>query len=66
MSSCRDLRNLNDSPDVANAFAKLVSGGKSNYKTVIEKTKPQIKCSACSKILEGNEKFCPECGNKLK
>jgi len=65
MSTGRDLRSLNDSPEVADAFGKLVSGGRSNYKTVIEKTKPQLRCTACSKILEGKEKFCPECGKKL-
>jgi len=45
-------------------FGKLVSG-RAGYKAVIDKTKPLSKCS-CGKILEGNEKFCPECGNKLK
>lgn len=66
MGSCRDLRHLQDSPDVANAFAKIISGGKAGYKTIIEKTRPQPKCGACGTVLEGAEKFCPECGNKLK
>jgi len=65
MSSCRDLRHLHDSQDVASAFAKLVSGGKAGYKTIIEKTKLALKCD-CGKLLEGEEKFCPECGKKLK
>ena len=44
-------------------FGKLVSG-KSGYKAVIEKSKPIEKCS-CGKVLEGDEKFCPECGRAI-
>ena len=64
MSSNRDLRGYQDSDAVADAFAKLISGGKPGYKTIIEKNKPLIRCNACQKILEGIEKFCPECGEK--
>ena len=60
----RDLRKYQDSSDVANAFSKLVSGGKMGYKTVIEKKVEEIRCSGCRAKLEGNEKFCPECGEK--
>lgn len=66
MSSCRDLRHLHDSQDVVNAFSRLVSGGKAGYKTIIEKTKPTPKCISCGTTLLGDEKFCPECGAKLK
>ena len=66
MGSCRDLRSLHDSEDINKAFSKLVSGGKAGYKTVIEKDKPTPKCSACDQVLLGDEKFCPECGMKLK
>lgn len=66
MSSCRDLRSLHDSEDIMNAFSKLVSGGKAGYKTIIEKTRPQLKCGSCGTNLLGDEKFCPECGMKLK
>jgi len=66
MSSCRDLRSLPDSEELAKAFSKLVSGGKAGYKTIIEKTKPTQKCSSCGQTLLGDEKFCPECGNKLR
>ena len=66
MNSNRDLRHLNESEAVVNAFSKLVSGGRSGYKTILEKTKPTPKCSACNTTLTGDEKFCPECGNKLK
>jgi len=66
MSGCRDLRHLNDSEDIMKAFSKLVSGGKAGYKTIIEKTKPTLKCGSCGSVLCGEGKFCPECGNKLK
>jgi len=51
--------------EIANLFGKLVSG-KSGYKAVIEKNKPIPRCSNCNLPLTGDEKFCPECGNKLK
>jgi rubrerythrin len=66
MGSNLDLRNLQENEDVYKAFSKLVSGGKHGYKAVIEKSKPVIKCPKCGNILSGDEKFCPECGNKLK
>lgn len=61
--SCRDLRHLQENQDVANAFGKLISG-RSGYKPVIEKSKPVVRCSGCGMILNGDEKFCPECGTK--
>ena len=57
---------MNESEAVVNAFSKLVSGGRSGYKTILEKTKPTPKCSACNTTLTGDEKFCPDCGTKLK
>jgi len=66
MSSCRDLRSLHNSEDIIKAFSRLVSGGKAGYKTIIEKTKPTPKCNSCGNNLLGDEKFCPECGAKLK
>jgi rRNA maturation endonuclease Nob1 len=65
MGSCLDLRQYQEDPNMASIIGKIVSG-KSGYKAVIERKKEQIKCSSCGKILEGIEKFCPECGNKLK
>lgn len=50
---------------VADAFSALVSGKKFGYKTVIERKVEPKKCSSCGVILKGDEKFCPECGNKL-
>lgn len=61
-----DIGKLQENPVVHDAFSRLVSGGKAGYKTTLLKDKPQIKCNNCSFILEGTEKFCPECGAKLK
>ena len=59
-----DLRDYQDDEKIKNLFGKLISG-KDNYETVIDKNKPQKKCQ-CGKILEGCEKFCPECGDKVE
>ena len=66
MSSNRDLRKFQSDDAIIDAFSKLVSGGRSGYKTILEKTKPMPKCPSCNITLTGDEKFCPECGNKLK
>ena len=58
-----DLREYQDSDEIKDLFGKLVSG-KNGYKSVIEKRKEIKNCSDCNKILEGGEKFCPECGKK--
>jgi len=50
---------------VRNLLGKIVSG-REGYKTVVEKKKKIKKCESCENILEGCEKFCPECGEKLK
>lgn len=63
---CRDLRKLQDDGKVADAFSKLVSGGKFGYKTVIEKKVEEKRCSGCHNKLDGNEKFCPNCGTKTE
>ena len=65
MGSCLDLRQYQDDPNMSAIMGKLLSG-KSGYKAVIERKKEVLKCPQCSKILEGNEKFCPECGAKVK
>ena len=66
MGSCLDLRSLHDSQEVEAAFSRIVSGGKPGYKAVIERSKPTLKCDNCGTVLSGDEKFCPECGKKLK
>ena len=66
MTSNRDLRKFQDSPSIEEAFSALVSGGRKGYKTIIERKKDILKCTTCNKILEGDEKFCSECGTKTK
>lgn len=63
--SCLDLRQYQESDDLAKIMGKLVSG-KSSYKAVIERKKEVLKCGQCGKILDDSWKFCPECGIKLK
>lgn len=63
MASNRDLRKYQDVESIQDAFSILVSG-KKGYKTVIERKKDIPKCSNCNKMLEGDEKFCSECGAK--
>jgi len=58
------MNEIQNSEQIQDLFGKLVSG-KKGYKAVIDKNKPVPKCSSCGKILEGNEKFCPECGERL-
>jgi len=62
---CRDLRKYQDDPKVAQLFGRLISG-KAGYSTIIEKKKEPLKCKNCQQILEGSEKFCPECGTKVE
>jgi Zn finger protein HypA/HybF involved in hydrogenase expression len=65
MSSCLDLRSLQNSEAIQDIYSQIVSG-KKGYKAVIERKKEPIRCSNddCRLILEGSEKFCPECGTK--
>ncbi|MDO8517394.1 MAG: zinc ribbon domain-containing protein [Nanoarchaeota archaeon] len=65
MGSCLDLRKYQDADAVESAFAKIVSG-KSGYKPVIERRIDPVKCDKCGKLIEGTEKFCPDCGNPIK
>ena len=65
MGSCLDLRQYQDDPNMAAIMGKLLSG-KSGYKAVIEKRKEVVKCPQCAKVLEGVEKFCPECGTQTE
>ena len=62
----KKMDELQNSEEVQDVFSKLVSGGKPGYKTIIEKDKPVKKCQKCNKILSGDEKFCPECGEKVE
>lgn len=50
---------------VAGILGKILSG-REGYEAVIEKKKELIRCTECNWVLEGGEKFCPECGKKCK
>ncbi len=68
MSSNRDLRQFQSgkgATDIADAFSKIVSGGKSGYKTIIEKKKIPPKCVKCGRGGDNEQKFCPQCGGKM-
>ena len=60
------MQEIQRNEEFADAFSKIVSGGKSGYRAVIEKKVVIVKCKNCGKILEGNEKFCSECGTKVE
>ena len=64
MGSCIDLRDQMNDPKVADAFSYIISGRK-GYKAVIERKVEPVKCSGCTVVLKGDEKFCPECGSKI-
>ncbi len=51
-----------DKDKIKDILGKILSG-RSGYSTVIDDTKPTLKCE-CGFCLEGGEKFCPECGKK--
>lgn len=65
MGSNIDLRKFQNPDSVADAFSALVSGKRYGYKTVIERKKPQPKCSQCGRGGEESQKFCPSCGGKM-
>lgn len=60
------MKELQNSEEVLDVFSKVVSGGKPGYKTVIEKKKKVLRCKGCTGLLEGHEKFCPNCGTQAK
>lgn len=45
-------------------MGKMLSG-RSDYEAVIEKKKEVLRCGKCNWVLQGGEKFCPECGAKV-
>ncbi len=69
MAEAHDLQKkvlkMQNSDDISSIFGKMISG-KSGYKTVIEMKKEPMRCKNCDLILDGDEKFCPECGAKVE
>lgn len=57
---------MQKSNEILDAYSRIVSGGKSNYKAVIEKKKITLRCKNCSTVLEDTQKFCHECGMKVE
>lgn len=51
---------------VLDAYSRIVSGGRSGYRAVIEKKQIIIRCKNCSTILDNGQKFCSECGTKAE
>ncbi|MFH1452070.1 MAG: zinc-ribbon domain-containing protein [archaeon] len=44
-------------------LGKILSG-REGYEAIIETKKEIKRCQKCNWVLEGGEKFCPECGAK--
>jgi len=65
MGSNLDLRKFQNSDSIQDAFSKVVSGGKSGYKAVIERKKIPPKCTRCGRGGDVDQKFCPQCGGKM-
>jgi RNA polymerase subunit RPABC4/transcription elongation factor Spt4 len=66
MGSCLDLRKYADPNSISDAYSKIVSGGKSGYKAVIERKKIPPKCIKCGRGGDDGQKFCPQCGGKME
>ena len=61
----REYQGEEKEKEMAQLFGRLLSG-RSDYETIIDKNPKQIKCPECGRVLDGSEKFCPECGFKVK
>lgn len=49
---------------IKSVMGKILSG-REGYESIIETKKEEVRCKGCNWLLEGGEKFCPECGNKV-
>jgi len=69
MTTGHDLRKFQSgsgAKSIEEAFAKIVSGGKPGYKTVIERKKIPPRCTKCGRGGDPEQKFCPQCGGKME
>lgn len=66
MGSCIDLRKYQDADSIADAYSKIVSGGKMGYRAVLERKKIPPKCVKCGRGGDDGQKFCPQCGGAMK
>lgn len=62
---CHDLRRYMNDPKTLEIFGKIISG-RSGYMPVIERRQEPLICKGCRVQLNGEEKFCPECGTKVE
>jgi len=53
-----------DQEKIKSIMGKILSG-REGYETIVEKRKEETRCPQCNWLLEGGEKFCPECGKKM-
>ena len=53
-----------DHDKIKSIMGKILSG-REGYEAIVETKKQEKRCPNCDWILEGGEKFCPECGEKL-
>jgi len=65
-----DLRKYQTDEDEKEKMKKLMGkilSGREDYEAIIEKKKEDEneRCSKCNHLLIGEEKFCPECGEKV-
>ena len=60
------MQEIQSSEEFADAFSKIVSGGRAGYHAVIEKKHVIIQCQNCKNVLEVSDKFCRECGTKVE
>jgi rubrerythrin len=63
-----DLRKYQDGEEkekISSIMGKVLSG-REGYQAIIETKKVELRCPECNWLLEGGEKFCPECGHKTK
>ena len=60
----RQQEEMQKNDAVLDAFSMLVSGGRSGYKSVIEKKPILYFCKSCKNQIGKAQKFCDECGAK--
>lgn len=61
----RKFQNEGDDHDKIKSIMGKILSGREGYEAIIEKKRKQKRCPKCNWALEGGEKFCPECGEKL-
>ncbi len=54
-----------DQDKIKSIMGKILSG-RDGYEAILEKREDVKKCKNCDNVLEGHEKFCPECGSSCK